>query len=162
MTLVTGNKKKKKKIYENFFFFFKSKKNEIFSVSRIKSVVQFFEERGHFVYIIVPRKDIEGNFFFIKKSLNLRIYFLENEYLSDLENKDNDQVFAPPTRKLAGKRIDCECDIFILHLAFRKNGIIVSNYDFKKVNFDGDRYKELIEERVLMYNFVHDEYVENN
>jgi hypothetical protein len=50
------------------FFFFLKQKNEIFSVSRIKSVVEFFEERGNFVYIIVPRKDIDGNFFyFIKK-----------------------------------------------------------------------------------------------
>ena len=52
----------------------------------------------------------------------------------------------------------------MLSLANKKDGdfqggIIVSNNDFKKIllNDDGDKYKQIIEERVLMYSFVHDE-----
>ena len=91
------------------------------------------------------------------------INILEHQYLSDLE-KIKHQVCSPRSKKLFNKRIDCDVDALMLSLANKKDGefqggIIVSNNDFKKVlmNDEGDRYKQIIEERVLMYSFVHDE-----
>lgn len=71
--------------------------------------------------------------------------------------KNKSQLHIPPSKRLiSGKRIDCECDLFMLQLAERTQGIIVSNSDFKKVLNEGDKFKTIIEERVLMYSFISD------
>jgi hypothetical protein len=42
------------------FYFYLSLNNQTFTVTRIKSVVDYFEERGHSVIVIVPEKEVQG------------------------------------------------------------------------------------------------------
>jgi hypothetical protein len=65
----------------------------------------------------------------------------------------NNQIHYTPAKKVGTKRIVCDDDTTILKLAISKGGIIVSNDNFKRfINIE--EFKQVIEERVLMYSFI--------
>jgi hypothetical protein len=69
------------------------------------------------------------------------------------------QVFSSAPSKIldGGRRIDFSCDLFMLHLTEIKKGILVSNNNFLNVLKQGERFKQIIEDRILMYLFMEDE-----
>ena len=59
-----------------------------------------------------------------------------------------------PSRRVAGKRVVCNDDCFIVKHAFESDGIIVSNDMYRDLQGEKPEWKRFIEERLLMYSFV--------
>ena len=78
----------------------------------------------------------------------------DQEILSDLE-KERIVVFTP-SRRVNGRRIVCYDDRFIIRLAAEHDGIIVSNDNYRDLVNENPKWKEVIEQRLLMFSFVND------
>lgn len=65
-------------------------------------------------------------------------------------------VVFTPSRRVAGKRVVCYDDRFIVKLAHETSGIIVSNDTYRDLQGERQDWKRFIEERLLMYSFVND------
>lgn len=78
----------------------------------------------------------------------------DQHILHDLEKK-NILVFTP-SRRVAGKRVVCYDDRFIVKLAWESDGIVVSNDVYRDLQAERSEWKKFIEERLLMYSFVND------
>ena len=65
-------------------------------------------------------------------------------------------VVFTPSRRVAGKRVVCYDDRFIVKLAHETAGIIVSNDTYRDLQGERQDWKRFIEERLLMYSFVND------
>lgn len=61
-----------------------------------------------------------------------------------------------PSRRVAGKRVVCNDDLFIVQLGYESNGIIVSNDMYRDLQGEKPEWKRFIEERLLMFSFVND------
>lgn len=64
-----------------------------------------------------------------------------------------------PSRRVAGKRVVCNDDWFIVKLAYETDGVIVSNDMYRDLHGKEPEWKRFIEERLLMYSFVNDKSV---
>lgn len=64
-----------------------------------------------------------------------------------------------PSRRVAGKRVVCNDDWFIVKLAYESDGVIVSNDMYRDLHGKEPEWKRFIEERLLMYSFVNDKSV---
>ena len=74
--------------------------------------------------------------------------------LTELE-KEKILAFSP-SRQFSGRRIVCHDDRYILNLAAENGGIVVSNDNYRELINEKPNYKEVIENRILMYSFVND------
>lgn len=122
---------------------------QIFLISRVKQVVEYFEKKQHRIYVILSqsRKDQ------ITSGLNPQQQKSnEQQILEEMEVKK--QVHYTPNKRVGAKRIEIDDDNVKLKLAESKGGIIVSNNNFKKFLNHNDEFKLVIEERVLMYSFI--------
>lgn len=50
----------------------------------------------------------------------------------------------------------CYDDRYILKLAVETDGIVVSNDNYRDLMGENDKFKKVVEERLLMYSFVND------
>jgi len=50
----------------------------------------------------------------------------------------------------------CYDDRYILKLAVETDGIVVSNDNYRDLMNESDKFKMVVEERLLMYSFVND------
>lgn len=82
----------------------------------------------------------------------LFVWFTDQHILRDLERRKT-LVFTP-SRRIAGKRVVCNDDWFIVKLAYESDGIIVSNDMYRELQGKEPEWKRFIEERLLMYSFV--------
>lgn len=119
---------------------------QLFSLGRVHTVVEYFDKRQHAVYVIVPQ--------WRKEQL---VASSDKLILSDMEQRG--LVHYSPSKRVGGKRMYCDDDSFILNLAVIKNAIIVSNDNFKRFLNQRDEFKQVIEQRVLMYSFVDDNFI---
>lgn len=76
-----------------------------------------------------------------------------------LSMEDRGVLYCTPSKRVGNKHIICNDDKMILNFALNKDGIIVSNDNFKKYMNDSEGYKQVIEERVLMYSFIDDTFM---
>lgn len=83
--------------------------------------------------------------------------FADQHILRDLE-KRKILVFTP-SRRVAGKRVVCNDDWFIVKLAYESDGIVVSNDMYRDLQGKEPEWKRFIEERLLMYSFVNNKWV---
>jgi ribonuclease ZC3H12 len=74
--------------------------------------------------------------------------------LLELE-KERILVFTP-SRHVAGRRLVCYDDRYVLNLAVDTDGIVVSNDNYRDLVKESPEFKRVIEERILMYSFVND------
>ena len=84
--------------------------------------------------------------------LLLLLFSSDQHILRDLERRKI-LVFTP-SRRVAGKRVVCNDDCFIVKLAYESDGIIVSNDMYRDLQGEKPEWKRFIEERLLMYSFV--------
>ena len=75
----------------------------------------------------------------------------DQEVLHNLE-RDGILVFTP-SRKANGRWIVCYDDHFIIKRAAETDGIVVSNDNFKNLTEENAKWRETIEQRLLMYLF---------
>ncbi|XP_073418578.1 endoribonuclease ZC3H12A [Dendrobates tinctorius] len=120
---------------------------DVFSCRGILIAVNFFLERGHTdVTVFVPT--------FRKEQPTLDMPITDQHILTDLEKKKI-LVFTP-SRRVGGKRLVCYDDRFIVKLAYKSDGVIVSNDTYRDLQSEKPEWKKFIEERLLMYSFVND------
>ncbi|KAF3707223.1 Ribonuclease ZC3H12A [Channa argus] len=123
---------------------------EVFSCLGIQLAVNFFLDRGHTeVTVFVPS--------WRKEQPRPDVPITDQHILRDLE-KRKILVFTP-SRRVAGKRVVCNDDCFIVKLAFESDGIIVSNDMYRDLQAVKPEWKRFIEERLLMYSFVNNKFM---
>ncbi|XP_063300555.1 endoribonuclease ZC3H12A [Pelobates fuscus] len=120
---------------------------EVFSCRGILLAVNFFLERGHQdITVFVP--------LWRKEQPRPEVPITDQHILTELEKKKI-LVFTP-SRSVGGKRLVCYDDRFIVKLAVKCDGIIVSNDTYRDLQSEKPDWKKFIEERLLMYSFVND------
>ncbi|XP_069827779.1 endoribonuclease ZC3H12A [Dendropsophus ebraccatus] len=120
---------------------------DVFSCRGILLAVNFFLERGHTdITVFVPS--------FRKEQPRSDMPITDQHILADLEKKKI-LVFTP-SRRVGGKRLVCYDDRFIVKLAYKSDGVIVSNDTYRDLQSEKPEWKKFIEERLLMYSFVND------
>lgn len=78
----------------------------------------------------------------------------EQHVLEELERQA--VLVYTPSRKVNGKRVVCYDDRYIVKVAFEKDGIIVSNDNYRDLQNENPEWKWFIEQRLLMFSFVND------
>ena len=83
-------------------------------------------------------------------------FFSDQHLLTELEKEK--KLSFTPSRQVNGRRYVCHDDRYILNLAAMNGGIVVSNDNYRELINEKPKFKEVIEERILMYSFVNDRY----
>ncbi|XP_029588617.1 ribonuclease ZC3H12A [Salmo trutta] len=123
---------------------------EMFSCLGIQLAVNFFLDRGHTdITVFVPS--------WRKEQPRPDVLIRDQHILRELERKKI--VVFTPSRRVAGKRVVCYDDRFIVKLAHETSGIIVSNDTYRDLQGERQDWKRFIEERLLMYSFVNDKFM---
>uniref|UniRef100_A0A8C7ZUT7 Zinc finger CCCH-type containing 12A n=1 Tax=Oryzias sinensis TaxID=183150 RepID=A0A8C7ZUT7_9TELE len=123
---------------------------EVFSCLGIQLAVNFFLDRGHKdITVFVPS--------WRKEQPRPDVPITDQHILRDLERKKI-LVFTP-SRRVAGKRVVCNDDCFIVKHAFESDGIMVSNDMYRDLQAEKPEWKRFIEERLLMYSFVNNKFM---
>nr|XP_020452949.1 ribonuclease ZC3H12A-like [Monopterus albus]XP_020452951.1 ribonuclease ZC3H12A-like [Monopterus albus] len=123
---------------------------EVFSCLGIQLAVNFFLDRGHTVVtVFVP--------LWRKEQPRPDVPITDQHILRDLERRKI-LVFTP-SRYVAGKRVVCNDDFFIVKLAYESDGIIVSNDMYRDLQGEKPEWKCFIQERLLMYSFVNNKFM---
>ncbi|XP_042362507.1 ribonuclease ZC3H12A [Plectropomus leopardus] len=123
---------------------------EVFSCLGIQLAVNFFADRGHTeITVFVPS--------WRKEQPRPDVPITDQHILQDLE-KRNILVFTP-SRRVAGKRVVCNDDFYIVQLGYESDGIVVSNDMYRDLQGKKPEWKRFIEERLLMYSFVNNKFM---
>ncbi|MEQ2177096.1 hypothetical protein GOODEAATRI_000246 [Goodea atripinnis] len=119
---------------------------EVFSCLGIQLAVNFFLDRGHSdVTVFVPS--------WRKEQPRPDVPITADQHILRELEKKKILVFTP-SRRVAGKRVVCNDDCFIVKHAFESNGVVVSNDMYRDLQGEKPEWKRFIEERLLMYSFV--------
>ncbi|XP_051527613.1 ribonuclease ZC3H12A-like [Myxocyprinus asiaticus] len=123
---------------------------DVFSCLGIQLAVNFFLERGHVdITVFVPS--------WRKEQPRPDVPITDQHILRELERRK--LLVFTPSRRVAGKRVVCYDDRFIVKLAYDSDGIIVSNDTYRDLQGERPEWKRFIEERLLMYSFVNDKFM---
>ncbi|XP_015257544.1 PREDICTED: ribonuclease ZC3H12A-like [Cyprinodon variegatus] len=123
---------------------------EVFSCLGIQLAVNFFLDRGHTdVTVFVPS--------WRKEQPRPDVPITDQHILRELEKKKI-LVFTP-SRRVAGKRVVCNDDCFIVKHAFESDGVVVSNDMYRDLQGEKPEWKRFIERRLLMYSFVNNKFM---
>ncbi|NXO86855.1 N4BP1 protein, partial [Sitta europaea] len=117
---------------------------KFFSCRGIAIAVDYFWKRGHRnITVFVPqwrtRRDPS---------------ITEQHFLTQLE--DVGILSLTPARMVLGARIAAHDDRFLLHLAAKTGGVIVTNDNFREFVTESFAWREVIQKRLLQYTFAGD------
>ncbi|XP_066050496.1 NEDD4-binding protein 1 isoform X3 [Chamaea fasciata] len=117
---------------------------KFFSCRGIAIAVDYFWRRGHRnITVFVPqwrtRRDPS---------------ITEQNFLTQLE--DVGILSLTPARMVLGARIAAHDDRFLLHLAAKTGGVIVTNDNFREFVTESFAWREIIQKRLLQYTFAGD------
>uniref|UniRef100_A0A8C8SZD2 NEDD4-binding protein 1 n=1 Tax=Pelusios castaneus TaxID=367368 RepID=A0A8C8SZD2_9SAUR len=117
---------------------------KFFSCRGIAIAVDYFWKRGHRnITVFVPQ-------WRTKRDPNIK----EQHFLTQLQ--DVGILSLTPARMVLGARIAAHDDRFLLHLADKTGGIIVTNDNFREFVTESYSWREIIQKRLLQYTFVGD------
>uniref|UniRef100_A0A3B4AEY0 Uncharacterized protein n=1 Tax=Periophthalmus magnuspinnatus TaxID=409849 RepID=A0A3B4AEY0_9GOBI len=115
-----------------------------FSCRGIALAVQHFWDRGHRqISVLLPQWRTKNDY---------RIK--EQHYLTQL--KELGIVSLTPSREVQGKRISSYDDRFMLQLAQKTEGVIVTNDNLRDLSDESAVWRDIIKKRLLQYTFVGD------
>ncbi|KAM4537316.1 protein KHNYN isoform 2-T2 [Odontesthes bonariensis] len=115
-----------------------------FSCRGIALAVQHFWDRGHrHISALLPQW---------RQKSDPRIK--EQHYLTELQKLG--LVSYTPSREVHGKRISSYDDRFILQLAQKTDGVIVTNDNLRDLSDESPVWRDIIKKRLLQYTFVGD------
>lgn len=118
--------------------------NRVFSCRGIAIAVEAFWRRGHReITVFVPQ-------WRQKRDPNIT----EQHFLTQLENLR--LLSFTPSREVCGQRISSHDDRFLLHLAEKTGGVIVTNDNLRDFVNQSDVWRRIIQERLLQFTFVED------
>ncbi|NXX82332.1 N4BP1 protein, partial [Urocolius indicus] len=117
---------------------------KFFSCRGIAIAVDYFWKRGHRnITVFVPqwrtRRDPS---------------ITEQDFLTQLQ--DVGILSLTPARVVLGARIAAHDDRFLLHLADKTGGVIVTNDNFREFVTESPAWREIIQKRLLQYTFAGD------
>ncbi|XP_041375081.1 NEDD4-binding protein 1-like [Gigantopelta aegis] len=121
----------------------------VFSCRGIEICVNYFLARGHKVTTFVPQ--------WRKYRPSFSNTIVDQAVLDRLHSNGN-LVFTP-SRRIQGKTIASYDDRYVLSLAEKEDGIIVSNDQYRDLMQEKQSWCKIIEERLLMFNFVNDHFM---
>ncbi|XP_034282353.1 NEDD4-binding protein 1 isoform X1 [Pantherophis guttatus] len=117
---------------------------KFFSCRGIAIAVDYFWKRGHRkITVFVPQ-------WRTRKDSNIT----EQHFLSQLQ--DVGILALTPARVVCGARIASHDDRFLLHLAEKTGGVIVTNDNFREFVDESPPWREIIQRRLLQYTFAGD------
>ncbi|XP_026712520.1 NEDD4-binding protein 1 [Athene cunicularia] len=117
---------------------------KFFSCRGIAIAVDYFWKRGHRdITVFVPQ--------WRKKR---HPYITEQDFLTQLE--DVGILSCTPARMVLGARIAAHEDRFLLELADKTGGVIVTNDNFREFVTESLAWREIIQKRLLQYTFAGD------
>ncbi|CAO2594371.1 NEDD4-binding protein 1 [Lemmus lemmus] len=118
--------------------------HKFFSCRGIAIAVEYFWKLGHrHITVFVPQ-------WRTRRHPNAT----EQHFLTQL--KELGILALTPSRTVFGERIASHDDRFLLHLADKTGGVIVSNDNFREFVTESVSWREIIAERLLQYTFVED------
>ncbi|CAJ1085885.1 protein KHNYN [Xyrichtys novacula] len=118
-----------------------------FSCRGIALAVQHFWDRGHrHISALLPQW---------RQKSDPRIK--EQHYLTDLQKLG--LLSYTPSREVQGKRISSYDDRFMLQLAQKTNGVIVTNDNLRDLSDETAVWRDIIKKRLLQYTFVGDHFM---
>ncbi|KAM4573804.1 NEDD4-binding protein 1 [Odontesthes bonariensis] len=121
--------------------------HRFFSCRGIALAVETFWRRGHReITVFVPQ--------WRQKRDRLTT---EQHFLNQLE--DLRLLSFTPSREVCGQRISSHDDRFLLHLAEKTYGIIVTNDNLRDFVDTSDTWRRIIQERLLQFTFVEDHFM---
>ncbi|XP_034734035.1 NEDD4-binding protein 1 [Etheostoma cragini] len=121
--------------------------HRFFSCRGIALAVETFWRRGHReITVFVPQ--------WRQKRDRLTT---EQHFLNQLE--DLRLLSFTPSREVCGQRISSHDDRFLLHLAEKTGGIIVTNDNLRDFVSTSDTWRRIIQERLLQFTFVEDHFM---
>ncbi|XP_072478552.1 protein KHNYN isoform X2 [Notamacropus eugenii] len=113
-----------------------------FSCRGIALAVQYFWDRGHReITVFVPQCRL-------RKDAKVK----ERHFLTKLQSLR--LLFVTPSRIVEGKRITSYDDRFMVKLAEKTDGVIVSNDQFRDLSDESVKWAEIIRERLLPFTIV--------
>ncbi|XP_075796342.1 NEDD4-binding protein 1 isoform X1 [Pelodiscus sinensis] len=117
---------------------------KFFSCRGIAIAVDYFWKRGHRnITVFVPQ-------WRTRRDPNIK----EQHFLTQLQ--DVGILSLTPARMVLGARIAAHDDRFLLHLADKTGGIIVTNDNFREFVTESYSWREIIQKRLLQYTFAGD------
>ncbi|CAN9499472.1 unnamed protein product [Ophioblennius macclurei] len=121
--------------------------NRFFSCRGIALAVETFWKRGHReITVFVPQ--------WRQKRDRLTT---EQHFLNQLE--DLRLLSFTPSREVCGQRICSHDDRFLLHLAEKTDGVIVTNDNLRDFVETSETWRKIIQERLLQFTFVEDHFM---
>ncbi|XP_026143212.1 NEDD4-binding protein 1 [Carassius auratus] len=121
--------------------------HRIFSCRGIAIAVEAFWRRGHReITVFVPQ-------WRQKRDPNIT----EQHFLNQLENLR--LLSFTPSREVCGQRISSHDDRFLLHLAEKTGGVIVTNDNLRDFVNQSEAWRRIIQERLLQFTFVEDHFM---
>ncbi|XP_035012903.1 NEDD4-binding protein 1 [Hippoglossus stenolepis] len=121
--------------------------HRFFSCRGIALAVETFWRRGHReITVFVPQWRQKRDRF-----------TTEQHFLNQLE--DLRLLSFTPSREVCGQRISSHDDRFLLHLAEKTDGIIVTNDNLRDFVDTSDTWRRIIQERLLQFTFVEDHFM---
>ncbi|XP_075998242.1 NEDD4-binding protein 1 [Genypterus blacodes] len=121
--------------------------HRFFSCRGIALAVETFWRRGHReITVFVPQ--------WRQKRDRLTT---EQHFLNQLE--DLRLLSFTPSREVCGQRISAHDDRFLLHLAEKTDGVIVTNDNLRDFVNTSDTWCKIIQERLLQFTFVEDHFM---
>uniref|UniRef100_A0A8C6XSE3 NEDD4-binding protein 1 n=1 Tax=Naja naja TaxID=35670 RepID=A0A8C6XSE3_NAJNA len=117
---------------------------KFFSCRGIAIAVDYFWKRGHRkITVFVPQ-------WRTRKDSNIT----EQHFLTQLQ--DVGILALTPARVVCGARIASHDDRFLLHLAEKTGGVVVTNDNFREFVDESPTWREIIQRRLLQYTFAGD------
>ncbi|NWU12269.1 N4BP1 protein, partial [Cephalopterus ornatus] len=117
---------------------------KFFSCRGIAIAVDYFWKRGHRnITVFVPQWRTRRDPF-----------ITEQDFLTQLQ--DVGILSLTPARMVLGARIAAHDDRFLLHLADKTGGVIVTNDNFREFVTESFAWREIIQKRLLQYTFAGD------
>uniref|UniRef100_A0A914HGX4 C3H1-type domain-containing protein n=1 Tax=Globodera rostochiensis TaxID=31243 RepID=A0A914HGX4_GLORO len=117
----------------------------VFACGGIRECVQFFVRRGHTdILVFVPH--------FRREQPRADSPIVDQHILLELEAER--RLVWTPSRRVAGRRIVCHDDRYILKTATEKQAVIVSNDEYRDLVRENPRWRVVVEHLLLMYSFV--------
>ncbi|NWQ96206.1 N4BP1 protein, partial [Burhinus bistriatus] len=117
---------------------------KFFSCRGIAIAVDYFWKRGHRnITVFVPQWRTRRD-----------PYITEQDFLTQLQ--DVGILSLTPARMVLGARIAAHDDRFLLHLADKTGGVIVTNDNFREFVTESRAWREIIQKRLLQYTFAGD------
>ncbi|XP_030367112.1 NEDD4-binding protein 1-like [Strigops habroptila] len=117
---------------------------KFFSCRGIAIAVDYFWKRGHRnITVFVPQWRTRRD-----------PYITEQDFLTQLQ--DVGILSLTPARVVLGARIAAHDDRFLLHLADKTGGVIVTNDNFREFVTESIAWREIIQRRLLQYTFAGD------